>query len=135
MQHMVEGEVSVAAPSRPKASEKRCLAAWFSVAECKAKRDSGICELLCATDDTSMSCSSIGGFLFFGRAVGHERPASVWQLDEMRQMVVDTKATTWAVFQCQYGGLSPKPTRFVSNIPHAKSLKYAKWPSFTNVGQ
>ena len=68
-------------------------------------------------------------------AVGHERPASVWQLDEMRQMVVDTKATTWAVFQCQYGGLSPKPTRFVSNIPHAKSLKYAKWPSFTNVGQ
>ena len=68
-------------------------------------------------------------------AVGNERPASVWQLDEMRQMVVDTKATTWAVFQCQYGGLSPKPMRFVSNIPHAKSLKYAKWQSFTHVGQ
>ena len=65
---MVEGEVSVAAPSRPKASEKRCLAAGFSVAECKAERDSGICELFCPTNDTGMSCSSISGFIFFGGA-------------------------------------------------------------------
>ena len=50
-------------------------------------------------------------------------------------MVVDTKATTWAVFQCQFRGLSPKPTRFVPNIPGSKSLKYAKWPSFTKLGQ
>ena len=116
---MVEGEVSVAAPSRPKASEKRCLAAWFSVAQCKAEGDSGICELLCATDvQACRAAASVGSYFLVEHpedlgAVGNERPASVWQLDEMRQMVVDTKATTWAVFQCQYGGLSPKPTRFV----------------------
>ena len=68
-------------------------------------------------------------------AVGKERPASVWQLDEMRQMVIDTKATTWAVFQCQYGGLTPKPTRFVSDIDDAKKVKFNKWPSFSRDGQ
>ena len=68
-------------------------------------------------------------------AVGNERPASVWQLDEMRQMVLDTGATTWAVFQCQYGGLTPKPTRFVSDIHDAKKVKYNKWPSFSKDGQ
>ena len=68
-------------------------------------------------------------------AVGRERPASVWQLDEMRQMVLDTGATTWAVFQCQYGGLTPKPTRFVSTILEAKKTKYNKWPSFSKDGQ
>ena len=68
-------------------------------------------------------------------AVGQERPASVWQLDEMRQMVIDTNATTWAVFQCQYGGLTPKPTRFVSDIDDAKKAKYNKWPSFSRDGQ
>ncbi len=59
----------------------------------------------------------------------------MWQLDETRHMALDTKATTWAVFQCQYGGLSHKPTKIVSNIPGSKSLKYAKCPSFTKLGQ
>ena len=68
-------------------------------------------------------------------AVAKERPASVWQLEEMRQMVLDTGATTWAVFQCQYGGLTPKPTRFVSNIQDAKRVKFNKWPSFSKDGQ
>eukprot|EP00434_Breviolum_minutum_P032699 symbB.v1.2.028918.t1/scaffold3103.1/size63517/1 len=68
-------------------------------------------------------------------AVAKERPASVWQLEEMRQMVLDTGATTWAVFQCQYGGLTPKPTRFVSNIQDAKKVKFNKWPSFSKDGQ
>ena len=68
-------------------------------------------------------------------AVGKERPASVWQLEEMRQMVLDTGATTWAVFQCQYGGLTPKPTRFVSDIQEAKKVKFNKWPSFSKEGQ
>ena len=50
-------------------------------------------------------------------------------------MVLDTNGTTWAVFQCQYGGLTPKPTRFVSNIRDAKKAKYNKWPSFSKDGQ
>ena len=50
-------------------------------------------------------------------------------------MVIDTNATTWAVFQCQYGGLTPKPTRFVSDIDDAKKAKYNKWPSFSRDGQ
>ena len=51
------------------------------------------------------------------------------------QMVLDTGATTWRVFQCQYGGLTSKPIRFVSNIHDAKKVKSNKWPSFSKDGQ
>ncbi len=66
MNHMVDGEIAMAAAPRPKASEECCVATWFSVAECKAERGGRICELFCATDDTGMSYSFIGWCLFLG---------------------------------------------------------------------
>ena len=62
--------------------------------------------------------------------VAEELPASIWQLDEMRQLQLETRATTWAVFQCKFHAGSPKPTRFMSNLKRCSSLKYANWPCF-----
>ena len=62
--------------------------------------------------------------------VADESPASIWQLDEMRQLQVDTRATTWAIFQCAFNADSPKPTRFLSNLKRCATLKYATWPRF-----
>ncbi len=76
-----------------------------------------------------------GGFYLFehpedlGEVAG-EVPASIWQLPEMRQLVETTQGTTWAVYQCKYSALSPKPTRFASNIRQCKNFQCSSWPKF-----
>eukprot|EP00435_Cladocopium_sp_Y103_P024615 s4687_g6.t1 len=67
-------------------------------------------------------------------SVNGESPASIWQLDEMRDLQVATNATTWAIFQCTFGADTSKPTRFLSTIPGIKA-RYAKWPSFDTAGK
>ena len=67
-------------------------------------------------------------------SVNGESPASIWQLEEMRDLQIATKATTWAIFQCAYGADTSKPTRFLSTIPGIQS-RYAKWPSFDENGR
>ena len=62
--------------------------------------------------------------------VAGEVPASIWQLPEMRQLVEKTQGTTWAVYQCKYSALSPKPTRFASNIRQCKNFQFSSWPKF-----
>ena len=73
--------------------------------------------------------SSVGAYFIIEHpedlgAVNGESPASIWQLDEMRDLQVDTQAVTWAIFQCVYGAITSKPTRFLSNIPGIRS-RYA----------
>ena len=63
-------------------------------------------------------------------AVGEEIPASIWQLEEIRDLQLEAKATTWAIYQCHFGAESPKPTRFLSNLPGCKSFPHAAWPYF-----
>ena len=67
--------------------------------------------------------------------VAEESPASFWQLDEMRQLQLETRATTWAIFQCAFDAGSPKPTRFLSNLRRCSTLKYASWPRFDSCGR
>eukprot|EP00435_Cladocopium_sp_Y103_P039389 s3778_g10.t1 len=67
-------------------------------------------------------------------SVNGEHPASIWQLDETRDLQASTNATTWAIFQCVFGADTSKPTRFLSTIPGIKS-RYAKWPSFDSDGK
>ena len=67
-------------------------------------------------------------------SVNGEAPASIWQLDEMRDLQVATGATTWAIFQCAFGADTSKPTRFISTIPGIKS-RFAKWPRFDAAGK
>lgn len=62
--------------------------------------------------------------------VADQCPASIWQLEEMHKLQVSTGAITWAVYQCEFGANSPKPTRFLANFPQCKHLKKTIWPCF-----
>ena len=82
------------------------------------------------------TASSVGAYFLVEHpedlgAIGAERPASLWQLDDMRQMVLDTKSTT----RGQFSNVNMGACHLVSNIPGSKSLTYTKWPSFTKLGQ
>ena len=45
-----------------------------------------------------------------------ERPGSIWQWDELLDMVPRLGAVCFAVHQCQFGAPTPKPTRFLVNF-------------------
>ena len=57
-------------------------------------------------------------------------PASIWQLAEIRSL----EGFTWAVHQCAFGALHPKPTRFLSNLPLAEQWSNG-WPTFDADGR
>ena len=65
-------------------------------------------------------------------AVGDQIPASIWQLPEIQNLQIESKAVTWALYQCHFGAQSPKPTRFLSNLPGCRKLPFATWPKFTS---
>ena len=65
-----------------------------------------------------------------GKTLSGDKPASVWQLEEMRQFVESGKAFTFAIFQCHFGAQSPKPTRFVTTFPLAETFPWQGWPEF-----
>ena len=48
----------------------------------------------------------------------------------MQKLQVSTRGVTWAIFQCEYGASSSKPTRFLSNLPACRALRGAVWPIF-----
>ena len=50
-------------------------------------------------------------------------PASVWDWPEMRALVNEAQAGTFALHQCQFGAATCKPTRFVTNAQN-----YILWP-------
>ena len=59
-------------------------------------------------------------------------PGSIWQWDELRSLLRETGAITWAIYQCHFGGGSPKPTRLLGNI--GKEMESAGWPTFDHEG-
>ena len=81
-------------------------------------------------------CYAVGtDFLFehpedLGLTESGETPASVWQLEQMQALVTMRGATTFAVYQCQFGAQSPKPTRFMTSLQKAKSLPAQGLPTF-----
>ena len=44
-----------------------------------------------------------------------EHPGSIWQWEELQDLIVQTAASTFAIHQCQFGALYPKPTRLLTN--------------------
>lgn len=92
--------------------------------------------LLSQSFATMNICLEVGcDFLFehpedLGKTINGDKPASVWQLEEMRKFVESGSAFTFAIFQCHFGAQSPKPTRFVTTFPLAKSFPWQGWPQF-----
>eukprot|EP00435_Cladocopium_sp_Y103_P008775 s235_g2.t1 len=55
-------------------------------------------------------------------------PASVWQLDELRQAAKRRKMETVAIHQCAYGADYPKPTRLLSDAHGLLQVGFHGWP-------
>ena len=71
-----------------------------------------------------------------GVAEDGSRPSAIWQWPEMLELIACHSALTFAVFQCQYGADTSKPTRFVTNLSSFQKLPppYAKLPWFSREG-
>ena len=55
------------------------------------------------------------------------RPASIWQLPELRRLVKG-RIYTIVFYQCRLGARSRKPTRILSSLPMLASLGPSGWP-------
>ena len=62
-------------------------------------------------------------------ADGHT-PASIWQLPEAVALFKHENVMTFAIYQCQYGASTPKPTRFLSSIAATGTMRFMGPPSF-----
>ena len=56
------------------------------------------------------------------------RPASVWQLAELRTFLQLPRSMTRAFHQCFFKAESTKPTRILTNLAHFETLGFASWP-------
>ena len=65
-----------------------------------------------------------------GRQALHQGvPASIWQLDELRQAFGSNAATTVAGWQCQFPDVDyAKPTRLYSDVPGIEAFGRKGWP-------
>lgn len=59
-----------------------------------------------------------------------ERPGSIWQWDELLDMVPRLGAVCFAVHQCQFGAPTPKPTRFLVNFKVDDPRCFIALPTF-----
>jgi len=60
---------------------------------------------------------------------GHT-PASIWQLPEARALFQHENVFTFALYQCQHGASTPKPTRFLTSIRAAGNMPHLGPPRF-----
>jgi hypothetical protein len=57
-------------------------------------------------------------------------PASLWQMQEFMKNLAKKNMKTFALFQCEFGAKTPKPTRFLSDLDHFKGSIYEGVPEF-----
>eukprot|EP00438_Fugacium_kawagutii_P030206 Skav207292 [mRNA] locus=scaffold434:298126:309294:- [translate_table: standard] len=57
-------------------------------------------------------------------------PASFWQMQQFQNVLAMVGVHTFAIFQCEYGAATPKPTRFVSSLRHFQGPVHSGVPRF-----
>ncbi|CAE7290582.1 unnamed protein product [Symbiodinium sp. CCMP2592] len=93
--------------------------------------------------EAASACASAGGCFVLespedlGATKDGERPASFWQLPQVRDLQVQHNATTWAYFRCAFGAPTAKPSRFLCNSERLKHQlpPYSIWPTFDAEGR
>ena len=63
-----------------------------------------------------------------------EQPGSIWQWQEVLDLIPKFSATCFAIHQCQFGALTPKPTRLLTNMKVADSRCFCSLPKFDKLG-
>ena len=59
---------------------------------------------------------------------------SIWQWDEVQDLVPSCSGVTFAIQQCHFGARTPKPTRFLCNFPVNDKRCWKSWPRFGPAG-
>ena len=62
--------------------------------------------------------------------VQDEVPGSVWQWTEIHELLSSSSGCSFAVHQCHFGALTPKPTRFMCNFKVSDKRCYFGLPKF-----
>ena len=57
-------------------------------------------------------------------------PASFWQMEQFQDLLLLPGCSTFAIFQCEFGAETPKPTRFVSDLKFFEGNTYPGVPQF-----
>ena len=71
---------------------------------------------------------------WFAKLHPQVRPASIWQLPELRRFLELPGAFTRTFHQCFFKADSPKPTRVFTTLPHFVNLGFGSWPVFSATG-
>ena len=67
-------------------------------------------------------------------AIDDETPGSIWQWTEVLDLMVRCKALCFALHQCKFGALTPKPTRILTNFAVSDDRCYMSLPKFDKHG-
>lgn len=92
---------------------------WLSPKD-KTKADEG--TLLAERTWELFNLASDVGACYLGEfpedlgATKNGNPASIWQMQQFQDLLVLPGCRTFAIFQCEFGAETPKPTRFVSDL-------------------
>ena len=84
-------------------------------------------------------CHSAGGKFIIEHPedlglVKDERPGSIWQWTEILDLIPTCGAITFAIQQCHFGALTPKPTRFLGTLATDDKRCHAGLPRFDKIG-
>ena len=63
-----------------------------------------------------------------------EQPGSIWQWHEVLDLIPRFSAVCFAIHQCQFGALTPKPTRLLTNLHVDDNRCYFSLPKFDKLG-
>ena len=63
-----------------------------------------------------------------------ECPGTIWQWDEVLDLLTFSGVSTFALHQCMFGGKTPKPTRFMTSLPVQDSRCFMQLPRFDSAG-
>jgi hypothetical protein len=66
--------------------------------------------------------------------VDEEHPGSIWQWREVLDLIPKCKASCFAIHQCKFGAITPKPTRLLTNLKVSDARCYFSLPRFDKLG-
>jgi len=66
--------------------------------------------------------------------VDEEHPGSIWQWREVLDLIPKCKASCFAIHQCKFGAITPKPTRLLTNLKVSDTRCHFSLPRFDKLG-
>ena len=66
--------------------------------------------------------------------VDDEHPGSIWQWQEVLELIPKCNACCFAIHQCRFGAITPKPTRLLTNLQVTDPRCHKSLPKFDRLG-